>query len=265
MSLFKNKTVVYLAAFMLTLATVIATLAIVPTRVVLGAGAGDACKNGGEKKYEQVSQYSNSIDDLVDCYHTTVNNMFNEAIKQMVALGKTGNEAQLNELIERVSPPKADEKGSRSCAADPKNLSTYCLAENLVIEFARFRSGMNVLREKLKGEAGAKATQLQKIYESEQTDQSNIGDSDTMAAQKELFESFGAKINRIDESVQVARTALDQGLAAYNELQFALPLHMKYKKIITGLEDYRDKLSKIRQRVEFYPISFVDVTTASCN
>lgn len=268
-----SKTVIYLSIFLSTLTVVALTFAYYPshgTAAGIDVDAESVCAKGakdGGNKYVSIAKYSDPIDEMTDCYHETVNKLFNEKIKAMVKLGKTGNEADLKKLVDQLSRPisSCNAGAKEGSTKDSENLSTYCLSQYLVIEFAQFREGMNALRKQMKANAGAEIAQIERLSEAEKVDMSNIGDSGTMAAQKDLFANFGAKINRIDSEVKIAQESLDQGLAAYNELQFALPLHMKYKKIISGLEDYRDKLADIRHAVDLYPITFIDVTTAACN
>lgn len=268
MSFLRTKTGIYCATFSATLLVVLVTLVIVPEQIVHGDSAGEACEKASgatENKYEKIALYPDAIENITNCYHDSINKLFNAAIKAMVALGKTGDEDKLKQMIAYITPPAAHTQGNIDCTSDAHNISTYCLAERSVIEFAQFRKGMNAVREKLKTDAGADAARIEKIYVEEKNDRIRGGDSDTIAAQKELFETFGSQINRIDEEVKIARSSLDQALASYHELQFALPMHIKYKKVITGLEEYRDKLSKIRRMVELYPVSFIDVTTPACN
>ncbi len=244
-----SKTGIYLSVFVATFTVVALTFAYMPVQVAKGGdpiNSADVCKKADEfrknnrdfNQYTALAALDNPIDKITDCFHETVNKMFNKKIKEMVKLGKTGKEDDLNKLITLITRPV--EKGiNMPCSSDTNNLSTYCLSEDLVVEFARFRKGMNDSREQLKANAAA---QIEKV------------NSD-----------FGANINRIDSEVKIAQTSIDQGLSAYNELQFALPLHMKYKKIIEELEDYRDALRKIRYSVDLYPVTFIDVTTAACN
>ncbi len=273
-----SKTVLYCSIFVATLSVVALTLAYMPnsgTAAGIDVDAESACDKGpkdekvkkaGGNKYVAMAVFSDPIDNITDCYHESVNKMFNEKIKAMVKLGKTGKERDLDKLIDLISRPKAKDGKILPCSADPKddNLSTYCLSQSLVIEFAKFRAGMNAVREQFKANAMQKSANIQSRSEAEKKEQPIIRSWDNMTMQKELF-SYGENINRIDSEVKIAQDSIDQGLAAYHELQFALPLHMKYKKIIEGLEEYRDKMADIRHAVDLYPITFIDVTTASCN
>lgn len=71
--------------------------------------------------------------------------------------------------------------------------------------------------------------------------------------------------NDIDRELAIARQALDQALSVYNELQMALPTHKKYKEVYKKLEQYRDKVARIRREVEYYPNTFLNVTTTACS
>lgn len=263
MKLFKSKTALYLTTFLVTLMTVVVTLAVVPAQTVFGgnANADEVCDAGKEDKYKVIATTDNPIDAELDCYHETVNKIFNTNIREMVKLGKTGKEADLKKLVERVSPFEPNKEGNRSCKANPENISTYCVSEKAVIEYGKFREGMLEVRNQLKKEAGAEAARIQKLTDNQKY-------SSVASGQEAIFSSYGAKLDRIENELGVARTSLDQALAAYHELQFALPMHVKYQQVIksiSGDDGYIEQLSDIRRRVEYFPASFIDVTTPACN
>lgn len=301
MNILKSKTVAYLAVFLTTLSVVAVTLALQPAPVVHGGNVdADAyCEHGKDGKIEDkykdiaaLSSKSDALEGVVSCYHDTVNKMFNAKVHDLVKLSlaatkgpadaNVGNAAQnqaqqsaateqaLKELVEKITPVAPDAHGNRSCGAHPDNVSTYCLSEALVIEFARFHEGIAQLRETLKSDAAAEALRIQELDSFKSNSAAGAAEAKTAQAQlqQHLFEDFGAQIQLIDKEVEVAQRSLDQSLDAYQELQFALPLHIKYQQIIKSLsssDGYIDKLSAIRRRVELYPFSFVDVTTPACN
>ena len=88
-----------------------------------------------------------------------------------------------------------------------------------------------------------------------------IGD---LAQGEEQMQEYGATLNRIDREIDIARQSLDQALGAYNELQLAFPLHKKYQQVIKTLEKYRDKISGLRKEIEWYPVTFLDLSTTAC-
>jgi len=73
------------------------------------------------------------------------------------------------------------------------------------------------------------------------------------------------QLNRIETEVDVAERTLELSISAYNELHMAYPLHVKYRDLITQLEDYRDDLADLRDEVTLFPATFHDISTTSCN
>lgn len=273
MKLFHTKTRVYAATFLLTLVTVVVTLNVVPANIAFGGNvdADKLCADGGSEKYQKIARTSSTadaIDMLVECYHDTMNASFNSAIKAVVKLATTGKDDDLKEMILSVTPPKADENGIRAgCNADHNNHSTYCLSQNGIIEYTSFRTGMISLRERIKANAADDELQLTQGFKKKIREGANPPNDGSVAAmQIHLFDTYGAKMQRIDNEVAIAQKSLDLALDSYNELQFALPLHLKYKQIIKSLSgEYIPKLAKIRRSVALYPVTFVDVTTPACN
>ncbi|MBI4994293.1 hypothetical protein HZC21_01455 [Candidatus Peregrinibacteria bacterium] len=213
---------------------------------------------------------------LTKDYHKTVNDIFNDKIQALVTLANSKKKEDFEKILELVSPPefKKDEEGQmvKRKECDSKNLSTYCLAMVVTNKYFEFRANMLKAREMEKQKAATQfATQTGKKPQAGET-------SDTLIQQRTLFgaigdifqgekaiQSYGVAINDIDREIDLARQALDQTLASYNEMQMALIMHSKYKKIIESLETYRDKISEIRKEVDLYPITFLDLTTTACN
>jgi len=211
-----------------------------------------------------------SVGDLTEQYHEAINDLFNDKIRELVALGTTGRAEDLESLLTRIEPPALRmENGlpTKRAPCDSGNLSTYCLPLDGTNEFFIFREALIRVQERLQTQA---RTQVQSLEEAQQAQNAEAGNSTNNAfstdvqQQQRAVIGVGAELNKIQEELSIARTALDQGLAAYNELQLALPMHMKYKQIIGTLEEYRGKLSSIRRQVEWYPATFIDVTTSKC-
>ena len=68
----------------------------------------------------------------------------------------------------------------------------------------------------------------------------------------------------INEEIATSKRALDLTLGAYNEFQMALPLHLRYMRIVRELEKYRDKLGEIRWIIEAFPKILPNATTTQC-
>lgn len=223
---------------------------------------------------------TDEVDEVIEKYHEMINCLFNMRIQKMVKtiLQRIRlTEKDLKEIFVALSPPEFilnEEKqavGRKPCLnkGDGMNISTYCLAQAATEEYMQFRAAMQKARQKEKADAAQQLFKDTGKSVDEAPDnfvqQRSLGGAiaDIFQGEKAL-QDYGATINRIDDEMKFARTALDQSLAAYSELQMALPLHRKYKEIITTLEEYRDKVRDIRKEVDLYPVTFLDVTTTQC-
>lgn len=216
------------------------------------------------------------VDQIISKYHEMINCLFNMRIEKMVKkiLQRIRlTEKDLQEIFISLLPPEFilnEEKqaiGREPCLK--MNLSTYCLAQAATEEYMQFRAAMQKARQKEKQDAAQQFFKQTGKSVDEAPDrfveQRSLGGAfaDIFQGEKAL-QDYGATINRIDDEMKFARQALDQALAAYGELQMALPLHRKYKEVISTLEKYRDKVSDIRKEVDLYPVTFLDVTTTQC-
>ncbi|MBI2638248.1 hypothetical protein HYW83_01520 [Candidatus Peregrinibacteria bacterium] len=214
------------------------------------------------------------VQKVINKYHDTVNCLFNTRIKILVEQmlepeaekKKPLTKEQTEAMLKNLSPPEfntnpetGEVTGRKDCASQDGglNLSTYCLANAATKEYFAFRSALVVARKKTQQEAG------QHLPPSYPTKGSTAEQKD--AALKLGIQEYGAVIEKINRELEISKETLDQGLAAYQELQMSLPLHRKYKEVIKSLEEYRGKISSIRKEVELYPTTFLDVTTTQCN
>lgn len=225
-----------------------------------------------------------SVDKVIGKYHEVMNCVFNRRTKILV--GKLLNDdkpltkEQLDVILEQLSPPpiKLDANkapiGREKCegAGQEPSLSPYCIAQIGAAEYFDFREAMNAARRQQKDQAGTKFETLsgKKVgdpgaREVPAFEQRNIFGAigDVLQGEKAI-QGYGETINRIDREVDIARQTLDQALATYNELALSLPMHQKYKQMMSLLEDYRDKVADIRHAVDLYPITFLDITTPAC-
>ncbi len=214
----------------------------------------------GEHYTTDIENTSDSVDELIKTYHKIINDLFNARIAGMVKLGNT----DVSKMLDAVTPPKVKNEKRAPCMGpdNQQNLSTYCLAFDATNEYFAFRKAMIEARrvagkqastrfEELKNDSGGPSSPAFQAAGGIVSGQKNI-------------QGYGEVISRIDRETDVARQSLDQALAAYSELQMALPLHQKYVEVIKSLEKYRDKISAIRRQVEFFPSVFLDVTTPQC-
>lgn len=214
-------------------------------------------------------------DEITADYHKEINDIFNDKIKVLVALGNSQMESDFKKMLELVSPPEfeKDESGQlvKRKECNGENLSTYCLAMAVTNKYFVFRAEMLKAREQEKKAAATqfknqfgkepKEAQPEEILVEQRTLFGTIGD--IFQGQKAM-QGYGEALNDIDREIDLSRQAIDQTLKTYNEMQMALVMHSKYKKIIKSLEDYRDKISEIRKEVDLYPFTFLDLTTTAC-
>lgn len=210
-----------------------------------------------------------ATDALIKSYHKNVNKIFNERIKSMATTAASENPADIERMLVLVTPPSlefdADGNSTKRsvCVGEDgaQNLSTYCLSVDVVKEYFAFREAMIEARRVAKVKAGNAAVKLEELAREE--DGVYMGRGGMSASQQGLFE-YGETINRIDTEIDIARQTLDQTLGTYSEMQMALPLHQKYKKIIKSLETYRDGVADIRRQIDLYPSTFLNVTSSQC-
>ena len=214
-------------------------------------------------------------DKIKSKYHEAINDIFNDKIKVLVALGNSQMESDFKKMLKLVSPPEfeKDESGQliKRKECDGENLSTYCLAMASTNKYFVFRADMLKAREQEKKAAAMqfknqfgkepKEAQPEEILVEQRTLFGTIGD---MFQGQKAMQGYGEALNDIDREIDISRQAIDQTLKTYNEMQMALVMHSKYKKIIKSLEDYRDKISEIRKEVDLYPFTFLDLTTTAC-
>lgn len=258
---------------------ILAVSIVVVTQIVRNAPVGAEEVREQSNPYEDLEGVEDAVDALVEEYHERVNDAFNERIKKLVLLGNEGTPEKLETLLFLVTPPAMEKDAAglpgkrHSCATFQNNLSTYCLATAMTKEYFDFRASMLDAREAARVQAGQRFETLKQsgiagnegdagaIFEQRRMIGGTVGD---IKEGQESIQNYGAVINRVDRELDIARKALDQSLAAYNELQMALPMHIKYKQVVSALEKYRDKISKVRQKTDVFPTNFLDVTTAAC-
>lgn len=218
-----------------------------------------------------------NLNKMVRKYHENINCMFNKRIEKLVwnllDMTSEGKKIKGEELTKLISPPgfivdpqtKKPTAFREPCKGEggDVNLSTYCLAQDAVKEYFEFKDALEEAKKYEKDRA------IELFQTKSGTSVNNAPNTITDATVdfttgiKALQES-GKSINQIDLEADIARQALDQTLAAYNELQMALPLHRKYREVITALEKFRDGIAKVRDQIELYPSTFKDVTTSAC-
>ncbi|MEK9132782.1 MAG: hypothetical protein AAB606_03700 [Patescibacteria group bacterium] len=242
----------------------ICLLVVVATQAARTFVKADDAENQQVNPYLEMLADDDDIQVVISEYHDNVNELFNDKIEEMMKLGASKKPEDLDKMLKFVVPPpiKTDASGSigrEGCDGEAGHLSTYCLSISALNEYFKFREAMIRARGDLKYKIDDKIAAITPANESGSQQKADISISAGAVM------SYGNEVATIDREIDVSKEALDQALAAYNEIQMALPLHQKYKQVISALEKYRDKISDVRQEVDLYPVTFLDVTTTSCN
>lgn len=195
-----------------------------------------------------------NVDEIVQNYHRDMNELFNERSKKMAhtltAKETATDPAKLEALF---APPPLIKKDGLVIGREPckENLSTYCLAQDALEKYFFFQEVMSAAKDRAK----------QRIPPNFET----IGGAnfEKVPASRKVL-GYGATLEQIDRELEIAKQTMDQALSAYNEMQMAYPLHRKYIQLIGSLEKYRNNISKLRQKIEQLPPTFLDVTTTAC-
>lgn len=215
-----------------------------------------------KNEYIELVQKTRNVDDVIAKYNDDMNKLFNDRIKRMVAvlnMAEKDSKADPKALSDLFKPPAYNEENGiqttrKSCDELKDNLSTYCLSLDATKKYFLFRDALLEARKVAEQTAGD-------VYAQTQSGATTKGDLGS--AGRNLL-TYGKTIEKINLETDIARQTLDQALAAYNEMQFALPMHTKYMQIVKSLEQYRDKVADIRRNIEQFPATFLDVTTTQC-
>lgn len=205
-----------------------------------------------------------STEDVMVLYHQTINEKFNEYIATMIKGQKAAEES--GQQDPNGLPPAKDPTTGQPQACTEDNYSTYCVAQTLLSSpyFGHMAYRQSLLCRKKLVFDSSKDISAFKTYSDAMIlgskNEQNV--TDIYQSQKAL-EVSGRSV-AIDRELSSAKQALDQTLAAYNELKVAWPMHKKYMKIYDDLLKFRDKMVEIRHQVEEFPAKFIDVTTTQC-
>lgn len=170
------------------------------------------------------TKYYSNVYDAVVAYHSKLNDLMNDKIEILVS-GDYEEEQMMSE----------------DCS-DEDNISTYCLAEEMVSEYIEFRAGL----------------EDHAIYAIDSDDTEIAMVIETVATKSK------ARNQLITLEQENAIKIMDMALAAYNELQIALPIHNSYKETIKDLEDYNSALGDLRTEIAEWESKFIDVSTTDC-
>lgn len=180
-----------------------------------------------------------SVEDKMALYHKTINEKFNAYLKMMIKAGP-GNQDGL--------PPENETECSET------NYSAFCVAQRLLTDpnygYMAYHKALTCNKYAL--------------FETTKEESEQEGPGADKQYQTAKVLAISARLEGIEREIGSAKRALDQTLAAYNELRSAWPMHKKYVEIYNNLVKYRDKLAEIRSQAEDFPAKFIDATTTKC-
>lgn len=202
------------------------------------------------------SQYFNpdlSTEKVMEFYHRNMNDEFYLYIQRM-----------LN------ADPKEPELGK--APADPEdciggaNYSTFCVAYVLLTNkrfgYMPYRKALDCRKYTIL-DGALQRDQWNKYVDTMIYGRTAEESVQTIYQGQKVLE-VSSKLQAIEREIADSKNALDQALAAYEELKTAWPMHKKYMEIYENLIKYRDKLAEIRGHVEEFPSKFIDATTTQC-
>lgn len=214
-------------------------------------------------------------------YHKRTNDEFNRYIKLMISSQTAAAEAG-----SMVDPNSVAPRDEQECIDNPNNYSTFCVAKNLLSDkeqgdgYMEYSRALSCKRGKLFDTTDEESLWKDWIETStclggvesylppdkcteEEEARLEAQIKGTFQAQKVMMVS--ARLDAIKREIVTSKRALDQTLAAYNELKTAWPMHKQYVQIYKNLVEYRNKLVEVRHHVEEYPSKFIDATTTKCS
>lgn len=223
---------------------------------------------------------------IMELYHKTINEKFNKYIERMIEAetkaAKTGERGADGRPPEPVS--EKNPQLLQDCPKDGSNFSTYCVGVTLLTNetfgYVAYQRALDCKRNQL-----FDSTKKQNAWNDYINVMTCLGgvesilppDKCTQEEKARLEKEIGgvyqaqqaltmsARLEAIAREKTAAKRALDQTLAAYNELRTAWPMHQKYMRIYDSLIKYRDKMVEIRNQVEEFPSKFIDASTTKCS
>lgn len=207
------------------------------------------------------------LEDVMALYHENVNTIFNDNIKKMIASESAAAKAN---TIEPLGQPPRDKDGNwQPCPAG--NYSTYCVSQQIIPDetkgYLAYMRALDCRRGDLfdtKAELIGYTDVLETVLSGGIANPVVTDAVAPQVTQTQKAMEISARLEAIDREKSKAMRAVDQTLAAYDELRTAWPMHQKYIQIYKDLIIYRDKMIEIRNQVEEFPAKFIDASTTKC-
>ncbi len=181
-------------------------------------------------------------------YHNEMNDYFNARLKDLVrtlndSLEDGDNIVVFDDIPGFALPKETTPTNSRGkCAATDNggilNVSSFCVGMGALDIY----SGYTFVLDEVTGYLP-------------NTDTTNLVVLTKLTAKR------NAKIN---QEYLDAQEVLEATVATYDEFRLAYPMHKMYERIIKDLVKYKQKLKRIRQQVQTFPVKFIDSTSTAC-
>lgn len=168
------------------------------------------------------------FEEALEFYHDEMNHYFNTKI------------TALNLLLEEEDFFEKEEfKVPEDGVCTEENVSTFCVAEGALQIYLDYALALDIV-------AGQLAT---------------IEDDDEL---EDIIERTTERNEKIVPEYDIAKTAMDSTLAAFNEYRLAYPMHQQYEEVIEDLIKYKLQLKDLRLETDEFPLRFIDSSTTQC-
>jgi len=177
-------------------------------------------------------------------YQATMNQFFNDKVADFLAIYKAKGATAFQDsrmIAPSIKDPSAIEEARAKCIKDTKNLSPYCVSVQALDMYIAYIATLENMR-------------------------ANIPISvQTGVATLPTVNDFIDKRERdIIQEIDNSQKELETVVAVYDQFLFNWPIHIKLNETKKELITYKNKLKKIRQKVERFPGKFVDNTSTKC-
>lgn len=157
-------------------------------------------------------------------YHEDINKLFANSIKQM--LNMVENNQSLEQKCTNQSIAKKIQKG----------VTTYEIAQKALCRHALYKHSLNQKRNEVNNNIQSK--DLQDVVK-------EISGEEQSKLQTQTYQALGIFQERIEIELEISQIALENTLAAYDEMLIMYPLHIRLTCIISDLKKFRDELADL--------------------
>lgn len=199
-------------------------------------------------------------------YQRQMNDFFNEKTTSFLAIYKA-DPAKAFEDPRMKSPELEDpsdlKKAREKCMEDKKNLTVYCVSVQALDMYIAYRSTLENIRANIPPETLIQAQSIIPIPGGTPIVLPGVSTVVTPTLTVAM-EVLNIREQAIGKEIENARKELEAVVAVYDQFLFNWPIHVKLNETKKELITYKNKLKKIRQKIERFPGKFVDATSTKC-